>query len=558
MLPLHLASLFFAIVTTPWFISRLLLPRQSRLITLAGWGPVMVAVNVIVPVSLHLLDIAITPDSLACAHILLAGLSLAGAWRFCFAQGKQSLFAGCVDFCSNRPLIACAILFALLVLPVSHLAGIDTYKWQDLAGNVAVEQRISWLIHPLSLLGFTPRSYSSAQPLVLATIEILGHTGVDWGFYILSVAFGMAGLSGAWVLARHLFKSDTAATWFGILYIFSPVFMRYNYWATGRGLTVALLPVYLLVLLKIGEAFPPRNISRWKTLLLLIPAWFCLSLLLSIAHKAGLIGAGLIPILFVISPVLALVRGRWGLLLAGLASLMIGLILADGNPLTLTYRLITRFGWLLPLFILALVSAPERFGTPSFRAMLSAGLATLVLSCTPDMYGALLALPFITFIAAIGFETLAGRSRVKLALILIPALAIVINQTRDSPDAALYRAACFIEQHDPRGPFRIEASGAARRQIQAYVSGCPRFTVRSGEAALPTLHHPPHGTGSLPHDARAWIDYLRRMFELRGADTDWYGDGNKVYYVTVDGLGTVPPQARQLFQDGNVAVFEAR
>jgi len=38
MIPLHIVSLFFAIVVTPWLISRLLLARQSCLITLAGWG----------------------------------------------------------------------------------------------------------------------------------------------------------------------------------------------------------------------------------------------------------------------------------------------------------------------------------------------------------------------------------------------------------------------------------------------------------------------------------------------------------------------------------------
>jgi hypothetical protein len=144
----------------------------------------------------------------------------------------------------------------------------------------------------------------------------------------------------------------------------------------------------------------------------------------------------------------------------------------------------------------------------------------------------------------------------RLALILIPALVIVINQTRDSPSESLYRAACFIEKMDPRGPFRIEAPGAARRQIQAYVSGCPRFTVQADPSPIIELPRPPPWTGSPIRDAQAWTRFFRSMFRLSGASTDWYGTGNKVYYVTVDYHGLVPPQVRKLFQDRNVEVFE--
>jgi hypothetical protein len=580
MMLLHIGTLFLAIAVTPWLVSRIILPRQSLIVTLAGWGVAMTAMNVGVPIILHLLTIAITADSLAWSHMLLAGIVGVG-----FAVGKRCGLVGVLHGSSDRLLLVSAILFAVFVIPFSHIAGVDTYKWQDLAGNVAVEQRISWFIHPLSLFGYTPRSYSSAQPLILATIQMLGHTGVDWGFYILSVACGMAGLSGAWVLGRHLFKSDTAATWFGILYVFSPVFMRYNYWATGRGLMLALLPVYLLILLKLGEffahnwraalcrvllllghdkAWPSSGLQqvdldrhRWVSFLLLLPAWLTLSLLLAMAHKAGLVGVILIPVLFIVSPILVLLRGRWGLIAATLLALSAGLLLVEGNLLTLTYRLLTRFGWLLPLFILALISVPERFAVKSFRAMLAAGLAALVLSCTPEMYGAMLALPFMAFVAAIGLEKLSVRPYGRLVLILIPALAIVINQTRDSPGESLYRAACFIEKKNPRGPFRIEAPGAARRQIQAYVSGCPRFTVQADPKPTIELNRPPLWTGSPIHDAQAWTHYFRLLFKLSGASTDWYGTGNKVYYVTVDREGSVPPQAKRLFQDRNVEVFES-
>jgi len=577
----HLVSLFLAIGVTPWLLSRLLLQSHSWKIILAGWGPALISVNMAVPLTLHLLSIPIAPNSLALAHTFLAGLLVfiyltAKQNRKEFEQKRQEVF----------PLLIPAFpLFAILVLPLTHIAGIDTYKWQDLAGNIAVEQRISWLIHPLSLLGFTPRSYSSAQPLVLASIQILGHTGVDWGFYLLSLICGLTGFSGAWILGRHLFKSDTSAVWLAILYMFSPVFMRYNYWATGRGLLLALLPVYLLILLKIGFAFsrwlpaslPASNRARDGAIHLsgypdnnetvnfrLLPAWLLMTALLMTSHKAGVVGACLIPLLFTLSPALALLRGRWGLWCAGLLVIAVGLLLADGQPVTLATRLLTRFGWLLPLAILSITTAPNQLLMPPFRAMLAVGLATLILSCTADMYGALLALPFIACAATLGLEKInlnrnsrkPRKGNVWLGVILIPAIVIVLNQMRDSPSESVYRAAQFIEQYDPRGPFRIEAPGKARYQIQAYVSGCPRFTVRSGSAPQLDVHAPPIWTGKLAHDTRQWIDYMRGMLELRDTHTDWYGNGTKVYYVTINGQGTTPQGAKLLFTSGNVSVFE--
>ncbi len=544
MIVLHIGALFLALGLTPWLLARRLAPTRDTVGILACWGAIMVGLNILIPVTLHLLHIQITATTLSASH-LIAGLVAVAVSRLGPRKALEPL---------PRSVLLCSLLFATLVIPVTHIAGIDTYKWQDLAGNLAVEGRISWFIHPLSLLGFTPRSYSSAQPLVLATIEMMGHTGVDWGFYILSLTFGLTGLAGAWLLGRRLLGSDRLAGWFAFFYIFSPVFMRYNYWATGRGLLLALLPLYLLILLRLAS---PSNL---KSAICNLHSFLLLTVLLALSHKAGLIGAILIPMVFLASPVLVLLRGRWGLLLGLLAVLVIGFSLTGGDAVTLGYRLLTRFGWLVPLAALGLYAAPGQFISPAARAMLAGGFATLVLSCTPDMYGALLALPFVTTLAATGLAALPARPIPPLIKILtvLTALVIVANQAKDSPGESVYRAALFLEQYDPEGPYRIEAPGKTRPRMQAYVSGCPRFAVGSGSARDPIVARPPQWTGTLALDARHWIDYLRTMIGLRGASTDWYGSGDKVYYVTVASEGTAPPDAKLLFTHGNVKVYGPR
>lgn len=541
MIAVHIGALFLALVLTPWLLARRLAPTTHPMAILACWGAIMVGLNILIPVALHLTRTPITANSLSGAH-LIAALAAIVVSRLGPAKALDPL---------PRHVLPCAILFAVLVIPVTHIAGIDTYKWQDLAGNLAVEGRISWYIHPLSLLGFTPRSYSSAQPLVLATIEMLGHTGVDWGFYILSLAFGLTGLAGAWVLGRRLLGSGQLATWFAFLYVFAPVFMRYNYWATGRGLLLALLPLYLLLLLRLSSS------PNLKSAICNLHSFLFLSLLLALAHKAGFIGVLFIPVLFLASPVVRILKGRWGLLLGLTLSLGIGLLVAGGDAVTLVYRLLTRFGWLMPLAAIGLYAAPARFTTPAARAMLAGTFSTLVLSCTPEMYGALLALPFVAFLATTGLEALPSRRIPGLVLILtiLTALVIVANQAKDSPDESVYQAALFLEKHDPKGPYRIEAPGRTRARMQAYVSGCPRFTMNPGSGEDPVIAKPPGWTGHPARDARLWIGYLRNMLGLRGASTDWYGHDSRVYYVTVGNEGNAPPGAPVIFTHGPVKVY---
>lgn len=557
MILLHILALVLAVGVTPWLWARFLTPSNDPTLRTAWWGAAMVGLNCVAPLGLHLSAINITANSLTSAHLILAGISLAATFMTGMSSTEQQGRAS--NHVSFPPfIILTAVLFAILIIPVTHIAGIDTYKWQDLAGNVAVERRISWLIHPLSLFGFTPRSYPSAQPLVLATIEILGHTGVDWGFYVLSIVFGITGLAGAFVLGRHLFQSDRLAAWFAFFYVFAPVFMRYNYWATGRGLILALLPLYLLLLLRSCFAAP-----REGRCLPAIAGTFALTLLLALSHKAGLVGAILIPVLFLLSPALTIIRNRWAVMMLFMIVLTAGLLVAGGNPVAFGWRLITRFGWMGPLTVMGLFCSPALFASPTSRAMWAGLSATVILSCTTDMYGALVALPFVVFAATAGFGWLiekwpgAVTARTTIALTLMAALAIVVNQATDSPNESVYRAAQFLEQHDPRGPYRIEAPGKVRTQMQAYVSGCPRFTVTAGTETHLTIPPLPRWAGSLHQNARRWIDYLRTSLDLSGAATDWYGTGDKVYYVTVGDEGIKPPQSKLIFTHGNVSVFDA-
>jgi len=68
--------------------------------------------------------------------------------------------------------------------------------------------------------------------------------------------------------------NSRVALWTAFFYGFSPVFVRYNHWATGRGLFLALFPLFILSIIRLP------GLKAWGGLLLT-------GLLMTLSHKAG-------------------------------------------------------------------------------------------------------------------------------------------------------------------------------------------------------------------------------------------------------------------------------
>jgi hypothetical protein len=528
-----------AFALSPWFLIRFLAPGASRPLALALTGAASLALNAAVPVALHLLGIPIRAASLAATHTLIfVPLAVAARLRLRPRLPPTS---------DLQPrLLWLAIALSVIVFPFTHLAGIDTYKWQDLATNVGVEQKVPWLTHPLSLAGFTPRSYPSVQPLVLASFQILGGLGVDGGFYAMSLLSGLTGLFAAAALGQRLFPLPAQAIWFAALYAFSPVFLRYNHWATGRGVFAALLPIFLLGFVK----WP-----RWQSWLL-IPAS---GILLVLSHKAGLVAVCVMGISAPLALMVPRRDFRWLRIAAILPFLAAAILLAGPLPhgvLGFARKAITRFGWYLPAAALAILAVRTWWANAAWRRIFPAAILSFPLAFHKEMYGAMLALPFICHAATAGltfmFERWPTRSRILAltagVLTALSGLAIVANRTMTATERRVWQAARFLEQYDPGGPFRIDAPGMARAQIQAYCSGCPRFEVAAAGPAQLAVRPPPPLRGPPAAVAQSWIDYLRHVFSAGDSEVSWYGHNPRFYLVTLDESGPVKPGMRVLYE----------
>jgi hypothetical protein len=448
--------------------------------------------------------------------------------------------------------------FAVLVFPFTHLAGIDTYKWQDLATSVVVEARIPWLIYPGALFGFAPRSYPSAQPLFLASVQAMGSLSVEAGYYVTSLVSGWTGIAAAALLGRDCF-GPSGLRWLPLLYCMSPVFMRYNHWATGRGFALALLPLFLA---RLQARVSIANMT----------ALAATGILLALSHKAGLIACLAIPLPYV---VVRFLPGTWQRILAIatlIPAVLISVILAmpwllpglPGMPLGAAKAAITRFGVLFPLAMVGFfaVLREERF--MSLQPWLIVSLALLPVAFTSDMYGAMLLVPAAAILACAGWVWIADRpetgARVRngtiIVMLAVGALAVVLQRSVQATPRPVWKAALFLDRYDPDGPFRIEAPGRITPQMQAYVRGCPRFTL-SGRPSAAAQHPPRWNRETTPSRlVREWTDWLRDWVKPNEFEVSWYGEDPRTYYVVRNKEPNAPAGARCIYNTDGIAIFE--
>ncbi len=547
-------ALLPALGATAWVAIRGLAPKISVVALVACTGAATLFLNVITPLFLHYAGATINGVNLARSHWawFLAVLLLASRRRHRTATPAASGFRARDWF----GLLVPAVLWAVVVFPFTHLAGIDTYKWQDVASGIILEGRILWMLHPVGLLGFMPRAYPAAQPLLLTTIALLSGLGVDGSWYLCSVFTGTLGLASAAFLGKRFLRDSGWAAAVAMFYVFSPVFMRYGHWATGRGLFLAVMPLALAAI------FEPAARRAWS-------GWAVTGILLLLCHKTALVAV----------PLLAVVRlaGVWmprrritAMIVAGGMLAVITLLIGGAGRLSLAgvrsavLLAGTRFGWMAVAVLPAAWVAAGRLASPATRRLLLLLALSLPWALLRDMYGALIALAPLTLTVVTAGRKLCERFprhrkrlvSVAVALSLLASTAIIVQRSRAATSPAVRAAAAFLDAYDPHGPFRVLAPGRVATQIQAYVRGCPRFNLtRHGKPKIRLLSPPVGRMLSLPAFARAWTAYLRRPFVLDGVGVDWYGRSPRMYYVQVNGRGSIPGNAVRIYAKDGVAVF---
>jgi hypothetical protein len=533
-----------ALAVTPFLASRIALPRLDLAATLATAGLAAILLNTAVPVLLHLVGTPITAPTLCLLHLAVLSTAL-----LLFRRRRVALVPAMPD--GAKRLVWIWLGGALLLIPCTPLAGIDTYKWQDLATAVSVERSIPWLVHPAALFGFGPRAYPSAQPLMLATAQTLGGCGVESGYFIVSVMTFTTALASAFCLGRSLLGPRTAV-WFAALYVFAPAAMRYLHWATGRGFMLAVLPLFLIGILRIRSA---------HGLILLVLS----ALALALSHKAGLVAIAFLAGGLLLAPRLV---PALRIALAVVALAVSAVVVAGSGRIGATALVsagvlaASRFGILLAGIFPATVLRESPVTHPLVSRVTTLLLVLSPLSFTPDMYGALIVLPLAAIAAAAGFDRIAERRLIPhraLAwtvglLLAVGAVSVVAVRDLKATPRRVREAALHLDALDPSGPLQVHAPRHQGR-IQAYLRGCPRFSVGRIHTDAGTRRNFPSLRGPPAETVRGLTAWLRGFLDPSGFTTDWYGPNPRQYYVTIDGEGEQPPDSRPIYDRNGVRIF---
>jgi hypothetical protein len=412
---------------------------------------------------------------------------------------------------------------------------------------------------------------------MLAAIQITGNLGIEPGFGVLSIFTAIIGCAAAYLFGLKAFDKPRTASIYALLYIYTPVFTRYTHWATGRGLFLALFPLLLALLINNKNfcAKEPTPASKRLAFILYPLAFISISLLLALSHKVGFIMALAAIPLYLLGLLIPKYSTRTAIVISIIPFTVLALAIVPrtllpfpaGNALGIIRYSITRFGLLMPLALYGMLAPKDLFAAARRRKLYPLMLPAIPLAFEHHMYGALIAAPMITLAAAPAVEQLLSSTKkyprlhtsafivYLLSFSLLPALAAVIHRSLIATPDRIYNAAMFLEKYDPLGPFTVSAPGRARTQIQAYVSGCPRFNINAATNLTIKFNRPPALNGHPSETIENWISYMRGFISIPKTSTDWYGTNPASYYFTIDKKGSHPQDTSIIYDKDNVRIY---
>lgn len=148
--------------------------------------------------------------------------------------------------------ICLIIINVILRIPVTpHEIGHDSFIVHFLAESVSISGHAKWWLNPLSIVGLYPFSAASALPFLISGVSQSQSLTIEWTIWVVLFSLGIFSAFTAYLMAGaikddKLFKYITA-----LVYSTSPGILFYTTWsASGRGLLLVLLPLFIYVLIK--------------------------------------------------------------------------------------------------------------------------------------------------------------------------------------------------------------------------------------------------------------------------------------------------------------------
>lgn len=149
------------------------------------------------------------------------------------------------------------VLFRIPVTP--HEKGADSFLIHLMANSISNEGYIKWSIHPLSILGLYPLSYSSGAIITLSSVSQLAQVNMEHTILVISIILGIIAALCSFILAGEFNKGIIFRFFVAVSFSLSQIFLSLTQWSTStRSWFVALLPLFIWSVIKAVNSRKPK------------------------------------------------------------------------------------------------------------------------------------------------------------------------------------------------------------------------------------------------------------------------------------------------------------
>jgi len=155
-----------------------------------------------------------------------------------------------VNYCILLALVSITIVLRFPT-GVDHEMGSDTTFVHTMAGSITQNGFAKWILHPSSYFGLYALSYPSAAPFVLSSSSLVSGVSIEGMVFLFGQLLAIVGVVSAFIMAKLIRDDDIFAHSVALLFTLAPFYVKDTTWvASSRGFVVALLPFFLLLLIK--------------------------------------------------------------------------------------------------------------------------------------------------------------------------------------------------------------------------------------------------------------------------------------------------------------------
>jgi len=173
-----------------------------------------------------------------------------------------------------------------------HEIGVDSFKMHIMTNSISEFGYAKWIIHPLSIIGLYPASYSSTMQFLISGISQSMGFDNESILFLYCVFLGLLSMFTAYLMAEEIVDND----FFKFLAAFGfstvPAVLGYSTWTMPtRGLFVVLAPMLIFLLLRCRKSLKFVPLTFFLAVFLfathhlfyfLLPAFFSFFIIISL------------------------------------------------------------------------------------------------------------------------------------------------------------------------------------------------------------------------------------------------------------------------------------